>query len=123
MESTIVEIEPRGINLNARHFAFTDFVLRLQALDEYNAAINLTGYTARMVIIDAAKEAIFTATDEITLGGTTGFVDIDIPESITKDWPTARLTYNIDLIEPGGRSVSFAWGTITVLANTNNLPE
>jgi len=71
------------------------------------AAIDLTGYTARMQFrrTKSATTALLSATTEngyITLGGTAGTIDIEIPDDITAALTVTRAVYDLELISSTG---------------------
>lgn len=76
-------------------------VRRNFALSIDDAPVNLTGYTARMQVRDRPESdsVILNATPYITLGGTAGDIDIDIPASITEDLPAGRFSYDLELVQ------------------------
>jgi hypothetical protein len=67
---------------------------------------NLTGYSARMQVRASVEsvDVILSATNSnyITLGGTAGTVDLDLPASVTEDLPAGRFVYDFELVSAGG---------------------
>ena len=75
--------------------------------DESGAAIDLTDYTARMQVRlkKDSTSALLSATTEngyITLGGTAGTIDIEIPATVTADLSFTRAVYDLELVSSGG---------------------
>lgn len=72
-----------------------------------NAAINLTGYTARMQFraTKASTTVLLSATTEngyITLGSSAGTIDISIPSSVTATLAAPRQVYDLELQSSAG---------------------
>jgi len=83
------------------------------------AAVDLTGYTARMQARVAITDAIpvFELTTEnggITLGGTAGTIDLYLSAVATAamSWDTA--VYDLELISPTGDVIRYIAGTATL---------
>jgi len=75
--------------------------------DQSNTPINLTGYTAKMMVrqsLDSAA-AILTLTTEnggITLGGSAGTIALSIDKTTTAALPALIGLYDLEIISPGG---------------------
>jgi len=96
------------------------FTLSLTYTDPSDTPIDLTGYTARMMIKEAASKggAIIDATTEngkITLGGVEGTVDVVIAASETANLPAKDCVYDIELVS-GASVARLIQGTISVSA-------
>lgn len=82
---------------------------RLSAVwkDANNALINLTGYTARMMVRRTYKDAapLLTFTTEngaIVLGGAAGTVEVTGLATLTDDIPAKPCVWDIELVSPTG---------------------
>lgn len=82
---------------------------RLSAVwkDASNVAVNLTGYTARMMVrrkyTDAAPLLTFTTENgAIVLGGAAGTVEVTGLATLTDDLPTKPCVWDIELVSPTG---------------------
>lgn len=115
-----IELRPEGIALNVELIRQTTLKLSLQWLDGDGVAIDNTTATAAMTIRDASGEIVLTLdeTDGITLGGTNGFVDVEITPAQSAAFALQRHTYNLD-INTGSETRPLAYGKITVRDNAN----
>lgn len=94
--------------------------------DNTNLPVNLTGYTARMQMRSAITEEttvldMTTETGEISIGGSTGIVSLDLDADATAaiDWAAGRSVqligvYQLELESPGGFVTRLLKGTVTV---------
>lgn len=83
------------------------FELRVIWQDSNRAPINLTGYTARMQIRErlSATTTLANMTSEnggITLGGSTGTIDLLLTAAETAAINAVRGVYDLELISPSG---------------------
>lgn len=81
------------------------FALTLTYTDANNAAINLTGYSARMQLRKNINDdtAIVSLTDGagITLGGATGTIEISIDANATAGLTATEGVYDLELVSAG----------------------
>ena len=84
-----------------------------------NTAVNLTGYTAAMQVREtpSAPEAIISITSGtgITLGGTAGTVEINIPASTMGSANAGNYQYDLEL-NSGGEIVRLLQGKFQIVA-------
>lgn len=78
--------------------------------------VDLTGYTATLEIIPypLATSVLYDASSNITLGGPTGIVTIDIPASITGTFTWWAGVYDLLLTDLAGTAYRFAQGNANV---------
>jgi hypothetical protein len=119
-----LELKPEGISLNVELIRGTTLKVQLQWLDGDGVAIDNTGMGSTLTIRDASGNVILTLdeTDGIALGGTNGFVDVEITPAQSAAFPLQRLSYNHD-INTGSETRPLAYGKITVRDNTNIIPD
>jgi hypothetical protein len=81
-------------------------------------AVNLTGYTARMQVRDAADSdnirLNLTSGSGITLGGTAGTILLDASPTITAGVPSGQYVYDLELVTSGGAVTRLVQGTFIV---------
>jgi len=67
-----------------------------------NAAVNLTGYTARMQARSSVSSSTvvlsWTTSNYITLGGAAGTITFSVPASVTDDIPAGSYVYDLELV-------------------------
>jgi hypothetical protein len=86
---------------------------------------DLTGYSARMDIrvdIDSPTALISLDTDGngITLGGSTGLVEIEIDATTTEDFPAGRYVYDFELEDDNGTVWRVIQGCVQVRAEVTH---
>jgi hypothetical protein len=86
-----------------------------------DVAVNLTGYTARMMLRPSAASETITITlttenGRITLGGTAGTIDLLISAADTAAITAGRYLYDLELISAGGIVTRLIQGIATVSA-------
>jgi hypothetical protein len=68
--------------------------------------VNLTGYSSRLQVREAhySTTAIvsLTSASGITLGGSTGTIDILISDEVTKEFPAGTWVYDLEVESSGG---------------------
>lgn len=81
-------------------------------------AVNLTGYSARMQVRDAADSdnvrLSLTSGSGITLGGTAGTILLDASPTVTADIPAGQYVYDLELVTGGGAVTRLVQGTLIV---------
>jgi len=87
--------------------------------DSAGAAINLTGYTARMQIRERVESATalvsLTSSSGITLGGAAGTVVITITAALTDALPNMKKgVYDLELVSAGGIVTRLLQGEVVV---------
>lgn len=84
------------------------------------AAVNLTGYTARMQVRKSASSATtyvsLTSSSGITLGGAAGTITISISAAQTSDIPEGAYVYDLELVSSGGVVTRLVGGKFSVTA-------
>lgn len=86
-----------------------DFVEVWTWKDENGSPVNLTGYSARMMVRKKVEDAspildCTTANNRIVLGGTAGTITFAVPASVTALLPTvANAVYDLELVDGAGR--------------------
>lgn len=83
------------------------------------AAVNLTGYTARMQVRRShkAESALLTFTTEngaITLGGAAGTIAVRGLATLTDDVPAKPCVYDLELVSGAGEVTRLLEGSVTV---------
>lgn len=81
--------------------------------DANGAAVDLTGWTARMQIRRSPGDTVL-ATPDISLGGVAGTVTVHLTDAQTAALPTGRSVYDLDLVAPGGDVTRFLRGNVYV---------
>lgn len=86
-------------------------------LDEADAPIDITGYTALLQIRPHALADVLlyegaTGNGHIVIDGPDGLVQLSIPDEITGAWPWRYGEYQLDLITPGGDVDKIGWGKV-----------
>lgn len=78
--------------------------------------VDLTGYTATLEIraFPLAPIILYDASSNITLGGPTGIITINIPASTTGGFTWWAGVYDLLLTDLTGRTTRFAQGNVTV---------
>lgn len=82
------------------------------------APVNLTGYDARLQIREDADDATpaLDASDYLTLGGTAGTIEVEIPAEETADLDAGRYVYDLEVESGGGEVTTLIAGSLTVTA-------
>ncbi len=94
------------------------FTLSLTYTDPSDAAIDLTGYSAQMMLKEthSARKPLITATTgngKITLGGTEGTVDVVLSAVETGNLPVITGVYDLEIVS-GEAVARLIQGTFTV---------
>lgn len=78
--------------------------------------VDLTGYTPTLQILPypLATNILYDASSNITLGGPTGIITIDIPASATSGFTWGNGVYDLLLTGIAGNVMRFAQGDVTV---------
>lgn len=97
------------------------FTLEIALIDDTSAAIDLSGYTARMSIKRSASDALdllelTTANNRIIITGATGLVTLVLTAAETTALEYARGVYDLELISATGVVMRVCEGSITVSA-------
>lgn len=92
------------------------FNLNLTWTDGNNAPVNLTGYTADMVIAQGQNRLIelSTSNGRIALGGTAGTINLNISATDTAQLPQCNASYDLLLRSGGGVVYPLLAGLATV---------
>lgn len=80
-------------------------------------AVNLTGYTAELVIFDDYENTKATSTTSnggITLGGAAGTITATLDNAITNALPASNYHYTLWLINASGKRTAFSVGRFSV---------
>jgi len=110
-------------------FAATIFWQLQETPDVAPVAVDLTGYTARMVagLGGCSTEILFDLTTEnggITLGTTNGRIDLLIAATATADYAARQYFYHLDLTAADGVTVTrLISGAVFVAAATPPFPS
>jgi hypothetical protein len=98
----------------------SDYSVTLTYKDSNGAAVNLTGYTARMQVRRVASSPYvylsLTSSSGMTLGGAAGTVAISIPAVALASIPAGAYVYDVELVSAGGAVVKPIVGSFTVSA-------
>lgn len=78
--------------------------------------VDLTGYTPTLQILPypLATSILYDASANITLGGATGIITINIPASVTGGFTWWSGVYDLLLTNAAGTAYRFAQGNVTV---------
>jgi len=79
--------------------------------------VDLTGYTPTLQILPfrgATTPPLYDASSNITLGGTTGIITIDIPADVTATFTWWSGVYDLLLTDLAGNVTRFTQGNVTV---------
>lgn len=78
--------------------------------------VDLTGYTATLQILPypLATTILYDASSNITLGGPTGIIEINIPASTTGGFTWWSGVYDLLMTDINGTATRFAQGNVTV---------
>lgn len=80
--------------------------------------VNLTGYTARMMIrsnyADANPLISLTSSSGITLGGTAGTMEISIPAATTAALSAGLAAYDLELTDTLTKKIRLLQGSVTI---------
>jgi hypothetical protein len=122
MATTTLNLEPAGAVINPSFVQGETFALQLTwKAGSPVAAVDLTDYTARMMIRNhpEAADALLSLTeaDGITLGGAAGTILITLTATQTATLPARALVYDIELVSPAGVVTNIARGEMAVLRN------
>ena len=122
MAATVLNLLPQGAVINPSFVQGESFSLQLTwKTGTPAAAVNLTGYTARMMIRTGpeAANALLSLTESagITLGGAAGTIIITLTAAQTATLPARKLSYDLELVSAGGIVTNIARGEITVIRN------
>lgn len=93
------------------------FRKRLIWRDARKRAIDLTGYTARMQVRDAAGELLADLSTEnglITLGAAPGAIDLLIQATQTRTMSFQQALYDLKMIAPDGTEIRLLEGRVTL---------
>lgn len=84
--------------------------------DQQVLPVDLTGYTATLQILPypLATSILYDASSNITLGGPTGIITINIPASVTGSFTWWSGVYDLVLTAIDGTAYRFAQGSVTV---------
>jgi hypothetical protein len=88
---------------------------------------DLTGWTARMQLRQKQGSPVLleatTENGKITLGGTTGRVDVKFTDADTGSLTVASGRYDLELVDPAGDVLRLLQGSVTVDANITQDPD
>lgn len=95
------------------------FTLNLTWKDSSGAAINITGYTARMQVrksVDAASTtlSLTSGAGDITLGGAAGTISITVSAASTASIASGNYVYDLELVSGAGVVTRLLQGAVTV---------
>ena len=87
--------------------------------DSADAAIDLTGYTAAMDIVDDTGTVLIDVGVDgtITLGGAAGTVTVTIPAATTATFAAGAYRYDLFLTSGGGQATQLLKGSVVVEAS------
>lgn len=113
------KLEAQAGKLNIVIEQGTTFNPVLTYTDENDAAIDLSGYTARMQIRDKRTSANFiheltTENSGITLGGVAGTITLLITDTDTAAFAFKNAVYDLELISGGGIVTRLLNGSVTL---------
>lgn len=110
---------PAQLNLEMWQGASWSYVLTWKT-GEPLAAVNLTGYTARLQaresVADTTPALSLTLGSGITLGGSAGTVTLTRTPTQTSAIPAGRYYYDLEVESAGGQVTRLTEGTLTVYA-------
>jgi hypothetical protein len=98
-----------------------DFVLPLTYLNPNQTPVNITGWSAEMMVRQTYSDntplvSLSSQSNGITLGGTAGTITIDIPASQTEVLPPGVACYDIKLFDIYGDIQRLIQGSVTISA-------
>lgn len=84
--------------------------------DSSGTPVNLTGYTAEMVIANTQNTTLSTANGRIVLGTTNGTITLTLPASVTSSFVEADFNSQYDLLmnSPASVKTRLLFGSFTV---------
>lgn len=102
-------------NFEVNQFATFDFVITYK--DNLDVAIDLTGYSAKMVIGNGPNPSVtyLTLTDGagITLGGAAGTLEIEVTDEQTSLFTFDTAYYDVVITSSGGEKTRLVQGKLT----------
>lgn len=94
------------------------FLLNLVWKDSLGALINLTGYTARMMVrqthVATTVLMSLTSPTDITLGGALGTINVKATAAVTALLPARNAVYDLEMVGPDGTVTRLIEGAVTV---------
>lgn len=122
MAATVLNILPKGAVINPSFVQGETFAFQLTwKTGTPAAAVDLTDYTARMMIRTGpeAADALLSLTQAagITLGGAAGTIVVTLTAAQTATLPARKLVFDLELVSAGGVVTNIARGEITVIRN------
>lgn len=120
--AAVLNLEPQGVVINASFVQNETWSLPLiWKTGSAPSPVNLTGYTARMMVRRRAEvsTALISLTDAsgIALGGAAGTITVTLTATQTTSLPAGKLVYDLELVSPAGVVTNIARGTLTVIQN------
>jgi hypothetical protein len=103
---------------------YASFGDTLYWLDDNLAAVDLTGFTALMLVKDSSGNTIVTlstANGRIVLGGKAGSIARSLPPAVTGTLAAGEYSYDLILTSPGGEATKLYRGTFTVNASLSHV--
>lgn len=97
----------------------TDWTPSLLWLDASGSPVNLTGFTAAMMIRswpDSAQLASLTSGSGITLGGSAGTIALNLPKASTATIPAGVAKYDLLMTNGAGSTSALLYGDVIVRA-------
>ena len=83
--------------------------------------VNITGYTARMMIRQGYESSTplisLTDTAGIALGGSAGTIKATLTSTQTAGLTAGKCVYDLELVSPAGVVTNIARGTLTIIRN------
>lgn len=105
-------------NWNLTIYKGGTFYYTLAWTDQSNTPINLTGYSAKMMVrpsVDSASAIITLSSGSgITLGGSAGTIALNIPSTTTATLPAIMAVYDLEVISPAGNVDFLIQGNVNI---------
>ena len=96
-----------------------DFSYNVTWNDQTGAPVNLTGYSAAMMVRNSYNDAspilsLTSAGGQITLGGAAGTIAISASNTLTAALPASNGFYDLELTSAGGTITRLMQGKVTI---------
>lgn len=115
----VTDVATNSVTINAINaLGYTDYTSG--GVLEYNAPIDLTGFTARMQIRAKLDDAtviheMTTENSGIVINNTNKTIDLIIPAATTAEFTFKSAEYSLELVSGTGEVTPFAGGVITLI--------
>lgn len=101
----------------------SDYAIPLRLQDSVGTPLNLAGYSAQMQIrrTAGACQTIDDLTSEgeeprIKIDADAGKLTLNFPHTVTENWPSGTMVYDVEITSPAGQITRILQGNISVSA-------